>query len=65
MVVKPDIVNFMFPCMLVIVFTMLGLMRMGHQLQRWKGVVLMVLCIAYLSALVIVNPGALEASHIE
>ncbi len=65
LVVKPDIVNFMFPCMLVIVFTMLGLMRMGHQLQRWKGVVLMVLCIAYLSALVIVNPGALEASHIE
>ena len=60
LVVKQEIVNFMFPCMLVIVFTMLGLMRMGHRLQKWKGAVLLVLCVAYLAALMIVNPGALE-----
>ena len=60
LVVKQEIINFMFPCMLVIVFSMLGLMRIGHRLQKWKGVVLLFLCMAYLVALVIVNPGALK-----
>ena len=57
--VSTDVIHFMFPAMLVIVFTMLGLMRMGYRLQRWKGLVLMVLCITYLVALFVSNPGAL------
>ena len=61
LVVKPEVVNFMFPWMVVIVVTMLGLMRIGHQLNRWKGLVLLVLCIVYLINLFMTNPGALEA----
>jgi cation:H+ antiporter len=59
--VKPEVVNFMFPWMIAIVLTMLGLMRIGHQLSRWKGAVLMVLCIVYLINLFMTNPGALQA----
>ena len=59
LVVPPDVVNFMFPWMLAIVLTMLGLMRIGYELNRWKGLVLLVLCIAYLIALFATNPGAL------
>lgn len=59
--VEREVINFMFPSMIVIVLTMLGLMRMGHQLTRWKGVVLMVMCAIYLVALFAVNPGALES----
>jgi cation:H+ antiporter len=57
--VSTEIIHFMFPAMLVIVFTMLGLMRLGHKLQPWKGVVLVILCVAYLIALFVSNPGAL------
>ena len=57
--VSTEVIHFMFPAMLVIVFSMLGLMRMGYKFQRWKGLVLMVLCVAYLVALFISNPGAL------
>ncbi len=59
LVVPADVVNFMFPWMLVIVLTMLGLMRIGYELNRWKGLVLLALCIAYLIALFVTNPGAL------
>ena len=59
LVVPADVVNFMFPWMLVIVLAMLGLMRFGHELNRWKGLALLVLCIAYLIALFANNPGAL------
>jgi cation:H+ antiporter len=59
--VERDVINFMFPSMIVIVLSMLGLLRIGHRLTRWKGVVLMILCAVYLVALFAVNPGALEA----
>ena len=59
LVVPAAVVNFMFPWMLVIVLAMLGLMRFGYELNRWKGLVLLVLCIAYLIALFATNPGAL------
>ncbi len=59
LVVPADVVNFMFPWMLAIVLTMLGLMRIGYELNRWKGLVLLALCIAYLIALFATNPGAL------
>jgi cation:H+ antiporter len=59
--VEREVINFMFPSMIVIVLTMLGLMRMGHQFTRWKGIVLMVMCAIYLVALFAVNPGALES----
>ena len=55
--VSLDVIHFMFPSMLVIVFTMLGLMRWGHRFERWKGLVLMMMCIAYIVALLVVNPG--------
>ena len=59
LVVPANVVNFMFPWMLAIVLTMLGLMRIGYELNRWKGLVLLALCIAYLIALFVTNPGAL------
>ena len=60
LVVEEDVIHFMFPAMLIIVFVMLGLMRLGHRFERWKGVVLLVLCAVYVAALFTVNPGALE-----
>ena len=59
LVVPADVVRFMFPWMLAIVLAMLGLMRYGYELNRWKGLVLLALCIAYLIALFATNPGAL------
>ena len=59
LVVPANVVNFMFPWMLAIVLAMLGLMRFGYELNRWKGLVLLALCIAYLIALFATNPGAL------
>ena len=35
------VINFMFPSMLVIVFAMLALMRVGYRLEKWKGGVLL------------------------
>ena len=58
--VSTEVIHFMFPAMLVMVFSMLGLMRMGYQLQRWKGLVLLILCVTYLVALFVSNPGALS-----
>ena len=58
--VSTEVIHFMFPAMLVMVFSMLGLMRMGYQLQRWKGLVLVILCVTYLVALFASNPGALS-----
>lgn len=60
LVVEEDVIHFMFPAMLIIVFAMLGLMRLGHRFERWKGVVLLVLCAVYVAALFTVNPGALQ-----
>ena len=57
--VAPDVINFMFPAMIGVVLVMLGLMRHGHRLQRWKGVVLLALCGVYLAAVYVFNPGAI------
>ena len=65
LVVAPDVIHFMFPAMLIIVFTMLGLMRWGHRFDRWKGAVLLTMCCIYIVALFIVNPGALQADPME
>lgn len=62
LVVPPDVIHFMFPAMLIIVFTMLALMRWGHRFEPWKGVVLLVMCCVYVAALFIVNPGALPSA---
>jgi cation:H+ antiporter len=59
--VGKDVINFIFPAMLVIVCSMLGLMRLNHQLNRWKGVVLLGLCLVYLVLLYTTNPGAIQA----
>ena len=45
------VINFMFPSMLVVVLAMLGLMRIGFRLEKWKGGVLLVLCVVYLIVL--------------
>ena len=58
--IAPQVVNFMFPWMMAIVLVMLGSMRLGYGLNRWKGVVLFVLCMAYLAHLFTTNPGALQ-----
>lgn len=52
-----DEVHFMFPAMLVMVGTMLVLMRMGHKLQRWKGLVLLGVFAVYFTLLIYLNPG--------
>jgi len=52
-----DVINFMFPSMLVIVFTMLALLRHRHRFDRWKGVVLLVMFSIYLALVLIQKPG--------
>jgi cation:H+ antiporter len=58
--VPKDVIHFMFPSMLIIVFTMLGLMRFRHRFEPWKGYVLLSMCIIYIVALFVINPGALS-----
>jgi len=58
LVVPKDVIHFMFPAMLIIVFTMLGLMRWGHRFELWKGYVLLCMCAIYIVALLVINPGA-------
>lgn len=62
--VDPDVVHFMFPSMLIIVFTMLALMRMGHRFEKWKGIVLLVMCAIYLVTLLTLNPGAIAVHEL-
>ena len=57
--VDPAVIHFMFPSMLVIVFTMLGLLRLNHTFTRWKGAVLLGVFAAYAVLLVVLNPGQL------
>jgi cation:H+ antiporter len=52
-----DQVHFIFPAMLIIVFAMLLLLRLGHQLNRWKAGVLLGLFAIYMYLLVTINPG--------
>ena len=59
--VGAPVIHFMFPSMLVIVLTMLALMRLGWNLNKWKGLVLLGLCAVYLILLFVYNPGALPA----
>ena len=60
LVVSADVIHFMFPAMIIIVFTMLGLLRIGYRFEKWKGAVLLVMCSAYLTATVIIRPGAIS-----
>lgn len=59
LVVQKDVINFMFPSMLVIVFSMLAMMRMGYRLVRWNGLVLLALLVVYLVLLFVVSPGSM------
>ena len=59
--VSTDVIHFMFPAMIIIVLTMLGLMRMGYRFERWKAVILLVMCVTYLGLLLTTNPGALTS----
>jgi cation:H+ antiporter len=52
-VVKPitvelNIINFSFPFMILVVAVMLGTMRLGCRLDKWKGILLLVLYVVYL-----------------
>ena len=58
LVVQKDVINFMFPSMLVIVFTMLGLMRLRYRLERWHGAILLSLLVIYLVLLFVISPGS-------
>ena len=58
LVVQKDVINFMFPSMLVIVFTMLGMMRLRYRLEKWNGVVLLSLLVIYLVLLFVISPGS-------
>ena len=58
--VHPRVIDFMFPAMLVIVVSMLGLMRWGYRLERWKGIVLLGLLAGYVVLLLRFSPAVLE-----
>jgi len=60
LVVEKDVIHFMFPAMLVIVFTMLGLLRMNYRFEKWKGAVLLVIFVGYLASALIFRPGAIS-----
>ena len=60
LVVAKDVIHFMFPAMLVIVFTTLGLLRIGYRFEKWKGAVLLILCAGYLASALIYRPGAIS-----
>ena len=47
----------MFPAMLIIVLTMLGLLRMDYRLVRWNGAVLLALYAVYIAILLTVAPA--------
>ena len=55
--VEEEVIHFMFPAMLVVVFSMLGLMRIGYRFDRWKGVVLLGLFVVYVLLLVLKSPA--------
>lgn len=40
-------IHFMFPAMLIIVLTMLALLRLNHRFEKWKGALLLCLCVIY------------------
>lgn len=46
------VIFFSFPAMLIVVGTMLLFARIGYRLQRWKGVVLLVMYLVYLTIMV-------------
>jgi cation:H+ antiporter len=54
--VGTKLTHFMFPSMLVIVFVMLGLMKINYRLERWKGGVLLVMYILFLLSMIIFFP---------
>ena len=62
LVVAPDVIHFMFPAMLIIVFSMLGLLRLRYRFDRWKAGILLFLCAVYLIAMWIFKPGALQSA---
>ena len=43
------VINFSFPFMILIVAVMLGTMRLGCRLEKWKGILLLILYVSYLS----------------
>ena len=55
--VEEEVIHFMFPAMLVVVLTMLGLMRIGYRFDRWKGGVLLGLFAVYLLLLILKSPA--------
>lgn len=54
--VGTELTHFMFPAMLVIVFVMLGLMRINYRLERWKGGFLLAMYILFLISMMIFFP---------
>lgn len=50
-------IHFMFISMLVIVGVMLALLHHNYRFEKWKGGVLILLCVLYLIALWVKNPG--------
>ncbi|HUX21631.1 MAG TPA: calcium/sodium antiporter [Spirochaetia bacterium] len=44
---------FSFPAMIVVVGTMLLFARMGHRFQRWKGIVLIIMYLVYLTVTIV------------
>ena len=62
LVVTREDIHFMFPSMLVIVFAMLGLLRLNYRFERWKGGVLILLLLGYLALIWSGNTGALSTA---
>ncbi len=58
LVVAQSDIHFMFPSMIIIVGVMLALLRLNYRFEKWKGGVLLLLCVVYLIALWSKNPGS-------
>jgi cation:H+ antiporter len=54
--VGTKLTHFMFPAMLVMVFVMLGLMKINYRLERWKGGVLLAMYVLFLLSMFIFFP---------
>lgn len=64
LVVQKSVINLMFPMMVVIVLSMLGMLRYKHRLTRLNGAILVAMYAVYIAVLLIyAPPGEIPAGH--
>lgn len=64
LVVQKSVINLMFPMMVIIVLSMLGMLRYKYRLTRLNGAILVSMYVVYLAILLAyAPPGAIPAAH--